>query len=100
MAATLDGHSIVLFITVDDLDAAEKAVAGAPVFKARHKDVLRQRGDLRHGAGRKHRGFRPDGIERRGPPIATSLPGHEWHGPYHDSEYGFPLSGDAELFEA
>jgi len=26
-------------------------------------------------------------------------PGHEWHGPYHDSEYGFPLSGDAELFE-
>jgi uncharacterized glyoxalase superfamily protein PhnB len=34
---TLDGHSIVLFITVDDLDAAEKAVAGAPVVKARHK---------------------------------------------------------------
>jgi DNA-3-methyladenine glycosylase I len=26
-------------------------------------------------------------------------PGHEWHGPYHDSEYGFPLTGDAELFE-
>jgi DNA-3-methyladenine glycosylase I len=26
-------------------------------------------------------------------------PGHEWHGPYHDSEYGFPLRGDAELFE-
>jgi DNA-3-methyladenine glycosylase I len=26
-------------------------------------------------------------------------PGHEWHGPYHDSEYGFPLLGDAELFE-
>jgi DNA-3-methyladenine glycosylase I len=26
-------------------------------------------------------------------------PGHEWHGPYHDGEYGFPLSGDAELFE-
>ena len=26
-------------------------------------------------------------------------PGHEWHGPYHDSEYGFPLAGDAELFE-
>jgi DNA-3-methyladenine glycosylase I len=26
-------------------------------------------------------------------------PGHEWHGPYHDSEYGFPLQGDAELFE-
>ena len=26
-------------------------------------------------------------------------PGHEWHGPYHDSEYGFPLTGDAALFE-
>jgi DNA-3-methyladenine glycosylase I len=26
-------------------------------------------------------------------------PGHEWHGPYHDREYGFPLSTDAELFE-
>ncbi|OIQ97254.1 DNA-3-methyladenine glycosylase 1 [mine drainage metagenome] len=26
-------------------------------------------------------------------------PGHPWHGPYHDREYGFPLSGDAALFE-
>jgi DNA-3-methyladenine glycosylase I len=26
-------------------------------------------------------------------------PGHEWHGPYHDREYGFPLRGDPELFE-
>ena len=26
-------------------------------------------------------------------------PGHAWHGPYHDREYGFPLAGDAELFE-
>jgi DNA-3-methyladenine glycosylase I len=26
-------------------------------------------------------------------------PGHEWHGPYHDTEYGFPLKRDAELFE-
>ena len=26
-------------------------------------------------------------------------PGHEWHGPYHDREYGFPLREDAELFE-
>ena len=26
-------------------------------------------------------------------------PGHEWHGPYHDAEYGFPLRGDADLFE-
>jgi DNA-3-methyladenine glycosylase I len=25
--------------------------------------------------------------------------GHEWHGPYHDREYGFPLESDAELFE-
>jgi DNA-3-methyladenine glycosylase I len=26
-------------------------------------------------------------------------PGHEWHGPYHDEEYGFPLDDDAALFE-
>jgi DNA-3-methyladenine glycosylase I len=26
-------------------------------------------------------------------------PHHEWHGPYHDREYGFPLDTDAELFE-
>jgi DNA-3-methyladenine glycosylase I len=26
-------------------------------------------------------------------------PGHEWHGPYHELEYGFPLAGDADLFE-
>jgi DNA-3-methyladenine glycosylase I len=26
-------------------------------------------------------------------------PGHEWHGPYHDTEYGFPLREDAGLFE-
>jgi DNA-3-methyladenine glycosylase I len=28
-----------------------------------------------------------------------AAPGHEWHGPYHDREYGFPLESDAELFE-
>jgi DNA-3-methyladenine glycosylase I len=28
--------------------------------------------------------------------IASS---HPWHGPYHDREYGFPLTTDAELFE-
>jgi DNA-3-methyladenine glycosylase I len=28
-----------------------------------------------------------------------AAPGHEWHGPYHDGEYGFPLESDAELFE-
>jgi uncharacterized glyoxalase superfamily protein PhnB len=37
LGGTLDGHSIVLFITVDDLDAAENAVTGAPMVKARHK---------------------------------------------------------------
>lgn len=26
-------------------------------------------------------------------------PGHPWHGPYHDQEYGFPVSEDATLFE-
>ena len=28
-----------------------------------------------------------------------AAPGHEWHGPYHDKEYGFPLNDDAALFE-
>lgn len=28
-----------------------------------------------------------------------AAPGHEQHGPYHDHEYGFPLTGDAELLE-
>ena len=26
-------------------------------------------------------------------------PGHEFHGPYHDREYGFPAREDAVLFE-
>jgi DNA-3-methyladenine glycosylase I len=26
-------------------------------------------------------------------------PGHEWHGPYHEREYGFPMKDDAALFE-
>jgi len=26
-------------------------------------------------------------------------PTHEWHGPYHEREYGFPLADDAGLFE-
>jgi glyoxalase/bleomycin resistance protein/dioxygenase superfamily protein len=39
-ASELDGRSAVLFITVPtvaDLDSAERAVADAPVVKARHK---------------------------------------------------------------
>jgi DNA-3-methyladenine glycosylase I len=28
-----------------------------------------------------------------------AAPGHQWHGPYHDREYGFPLDDDATLFE-
>ncbi|HET7461473.1 MAG TPA: DNA-3-methyladenine glycosylase I [Longimicrobium sp.] len=28
-----------------------------------------------------------------------AAPGHEWHGPYHDHEYGFPLTTDDELLE-
>ena len=26
-------------------------------------------------------------------------PGHPLHGPYHDSEYGFPIRGESDLFE-
>jgi len=28
-----------------------------------------------------------------------AAPGHPFHGPYHDREYGFPLKGDDELLE-
>jgi DNA-3-methyladenine glycosylase I len=28
-----------------------------------------------------------------------AAPGHPFHGPYHDREYGFPLNGDDALFE-
>ncbi len=35
-AGELAGHSITLFITVDDLDEVEKALVGAPVVKPRH----------------------------------------------------------------
>jgi uncharacterized glyoxalase superfamily protein PhnB len=35
-AAELTGHSTALFLAVDDIDAAERAMAGAPVVKARH----------------------------------------------------------------
>jgi uncharacterized glyoxalase superfamily protein PhnB len=35
--AELVGHSTALFITVENLDAVEKAAAGAPVGKSRHK---------------------------------------------------------------
>ncbi len=37
LAKELGGRSIVLFIAVEDLDAVERAVKGAPVVKARHK---------------------------------------------------------------
>ena len=26
-------------------------------------------------------------------------PGHEWHGPYHEHHYGFPIAEDDQLFE-
>jgi DNA-3-methyladenine glycosylase I len=29
----------------------------------------------------------------------AAAPGHPWHGPYHEHEYGFPLADEAELFE-
>lgn len=36
-AGDLTGHSVALFITVDDLDKVEKSLSGAPVVKARHE---------------------------------------------------------------
>ena len=37
LAGEMNGRSIVLFVTVPDLDAVERALAGVPVVKARHK---------------------------------------------------------------
>src|ERR1700686_3124361 len=36
-AGDLMGHSVALFITVDDLDKVAKSLIGAPVVKPRHK---------------------------------------------------------------
>ncbi|MBT3358415.1 MAG: DNA-3-methyladenine glycosylase I [Rhodospirillales bacterium] len=33
------------------------------------------------------------------PWYCDTAPGHPFHGPYHDEEYGFPLEDEAELFE-
>ncbi len=33
------------------------------------------------------------------PSYCDIAPGHPFHGPYHDTEYGFPLRDDAGLFE-
>jgi uncharacterized glyoxalase superfamily protein PhnB len=35
-ASELTGHSTALFITTEDLDAVERAIAGAPVVSPRH----------------------------------------------------------------
>jgi uncharacterized glyoxalase superfamily protein PhnB len=36
-AIELEGHSIVLFVEVDDLDVVERALAGAPIVTPRHR---------------------------------------------------------------
>ena len=36
-AKELDGHSVGLFITVNDMDAVERAIVDAPVVKPRHQ---------------------------------------------------------------
>ncbi len=33
------------------------------------------------------------------PSYCLAAPGHPWHGPYHHSEYGFPIADDDRLFE-
>jgi uncharacterized glyoxalase superfamily protein PhnB len=37
MAEDLGGHSIVLFVTVEDLDPVERALAGVAIVKPRHQ---------------------------------------------------------------
>ena len=55
-AGELMGHSVALFITVDDLDKVEKSLAGAPVVNPA-PDLLRQHRDLRSRAGGNTVGF-------------------------------------------
>jgi DNA-3-methyladenine glycosylase I len=33
------------------------------------------------------------------PSYCDIAPGHPWHGPYHEREYGFPISDERALFE-
>ncbi len=33
------------------------------------------------------------------PTYCEAAIGHEWHGPYHDQEYGFPIEDESALFE-
>src|SRR5262249_19156434 len=57
----------------------------------------------RHRRGRRH--CRADGLGRRavgespGVSYCDIAPGHPFHGPYHDREYGFPVTDDDALFE-
>ena len=37
MESELNGHSIALFLQVEDIDAVERALEGAPVVKPRHQ---------------------------------------------------------------
>lgn len=38
-------------------------------------------------------------METPTPSYCDIAPGHPYHGPYHDNEYGFPLTDDDALFE-
>ena len=38
-------------------------------------------------------------MEAVNPWYCDVAPGHSWHGPYHDTEYGFPVFDDRFLFE-
>ncbi|MGH7524703.1 MAG: VOC family protein [Gemmatimonadales bacterium] len=69
-AADLNGHSMVLFLVVDDFDTTEKALSGVPVVKPRHRTFYGSTEMyVRAGTGRPHGRLRPDGVRmpRRGP---------------------------------
>lgn len=53
------------------------------------------------GSGGRRAGSDPDMTETRLPEdtYCHAARGHDVHGPYHDTEHGFPLRGDDELFE-
>lgn len=41
----------------------------------------------------------PDPTEDKPKSYCRTAPGHPFHGPYHDTEYGFPVQDDDALFE-
>src|SRR6185295_10848103 len=63
-------------------------------LRAASRSSGRDHEEVRPAAGRWHGRRRSAAMS-----YCDVAPGHPFHGPYHDSEYGFPLRDDDALFE-